>query len=174
MNSRLLSLVSTLVLIIGGFVLGRIVLELTHHRSERTQTLTQRVVFFFRNIAFFVISPFVVINAFWLIDFSGISFISVPLVGLMALMAGSGSAVLYARALKLPKIQEGAMFCSGSCTNLGAFGSYLCFVFLGETGIVYAALYRILRPPITTSLCSLLPRNMRRAKAAPAKAASCD
>ena len=59
MNSRLLSLVSTLALIVGGFVLGRIVLVLTRHRSERTQTQDTKSRFLFsENIAFFVISPF--------------------------------------------------------------------------------------------------------------------
>ncbi len=140
-------LVVSLALIFGGIAVGRALLAFSRNRSPRVQQFTEKFIFLMRNIAFYFMSPFVVINAFWIIDIKSISYISVPLIGLGALVIGSSVAVLLAKARRMELKQEGAMFCAGSCSNIGSFGSLLCFVFFGQPGIVFSTLYRVFETP---------------------------
>lgn len=89
------------------------------------------------------LSPIIIIGAFWKVQLEEVKLVLLPVLGVLALVLGGVLAILFARLRKLDRAQTGAMFVSGSFTNIGSFGTLFCYVFLGEASIVFAAMYRL-------------------------------
>ncbi len=80
-------------------------------------------------------------------DFSNIKIISVPFIGISALVFGMLLALLSSKLFKHNKKDKGAMFCLGSSTNIGSIGALLCYTVFGEAGFIICALYKIFELP---------------------------
>jgi hypothetical protein len=87
--------------------------------------------------------PLSFLGAVWVVSFDDLRVIWLPLVGVAALLSGGALGLVFAGILKVPKEQRGVMFCCGSFTNIGAIGSLVCFMFLGEAGFALVALYKM-------------------------------
>lgn len=147
MNPRLVSLILSILLIVGSLILGRVINVVTRNRKNSLRQQIEKIIFSFRNIAFYGMTPIIVFSAFWLVDFKNLSTISVPFIGLGALVFGTLSALAVSTFLHHKKKQRGAMFCAGSCSNIGTIGTLLCFAFFGEIGVVINALYKTFEAP---------------------------
>jgi predicted permease len=142
----MLKLTYSLLLIIGGLVIGQIIYIWSKRISEDNIQKMNKAIYIIRNIAFLGLAPVATLSAFWIVDLSSISIIIVPFIGLGALVLGSVSAYLLARIFKHNRKEQGAMFCCGSSSNLGNIGSLLCFALFGEVGFAFSALYRLFEP----------------------------
>jgi len=89
------------------------------------------------------LNPIILLGAFWGAKLDNIKLYFLPLLGVLTLILGGILAVTFAKIRKLNHQQEGAMFVSGSFSNLGNFGLLFCFLFLGEESIMYVALFRL-------------------------------
>lgn len=93
--------------------------------------------------AIFILMPLAAMLSLWGLPQPEPGLLALPLLGLAAYICGGTLALLAARMLKLSRIQSGSFFCCGTFTNIGAVGSLVCLLFLGENSIALAALYRL-------------------------------
>lgn len=107
---------------------------------EPLATLRKRL----QALAIFVLLPVSAMFSLWGLPAPGIKLLWLPFLGLASYIANGLLALAFSRPLKLTRIQTGSFFCCGSFTNLGAVGSLVCLIFLGENTIALVALYRLL------------------------------
>jgi predicted permease len=96
-----------------------------------------------QRIALLVVNPIAVVGAIWVISIKNATLIALPFVGLFALLAGGGIALVAARMFKLNPQKTGSMYVCGAFTNIGAIGALVCFVFLGERGFALVLIYKL-------------------------------
>ena len=91
-----------------------------------------------------VFYPIIIIGAVWLVELNDMKLIILPVLGGFTLILGSLLSLLASRLLKLERQKMGSMFISGGFSNWGSFGVLICFVFLGEESLAFAALFMLL------------------------------
>jgi len=97
-----------------------------------------------QKIALLALLPVTYCGAFWNLDLRVASIYSMPLVGVFTILAGGGLALAGGRLLRLPRPGQGAFFCCGMFTNVGAIGALVCFQLLGEAGFALVPAYKLL------------------------------
>jgi len=160
-------LLLSLIIIIGGLTIGQIVYQKTKNINKTEQKDIDRTIFFLRDIAFYVMGPIVLINSMWILDLNNISIIAVPFIMIAVLALGSITALGFSKLFKHNRRQQGAMYCSGSCSNIGAIGALICFAFFGETGLAYSVLYKLLEAPFYYLIMYPIARSFSNEKTAP-------
>lgn len=136
-------LVFSLSIIVVGLTIGYViqVLHVTgriHLPMEisRLRKLLQKIgLLVFMSGSFFL--------AVWILKIPDIRLAAMPVIGIGGLLLGGGLALAGSKFLGHARSQTGAMFGCGSFTNLGAIGSLVCLVFLGEEAFALAAVYRL-------------------------------
>ncbi len=93
--------------------------------------------------ALLFINPITVIGAIWVIEFKDPRLITLPFVGISALLAGGLLALGFSKLLGLKKKQTGSLFACGAFTNLGTLGGLVCYILLGEIGFGLVHLYKL-------------------------------
>lgn len=91
-----------------------------------------------------LVSPFIITGAFWTVKLDSLKLIALPVLGVLTLVIGGLLAVGVSKLQKLDRAKTGSMFVSGSFSNMGNFGTFFCFVFIGEETLPYIALFRLL------------------------------
>lgn len=132
---------------IGLIVLGMVFGQLLRHLVQTDVISNKRLVGTLLRIVqrgvLLVVNPIVTLGAFWGASFSDIRYAVLPVLGVLAIGIGGILGFAASRILKHDKRQAGAMFCSSSFTNLGSFGTLICFLFFGEGSYVLVSLYRL-------------------------------
>jgi len=131
-------------LIIAGIFLGKLLRE--GERTGRLPAFVSLPAVFPRTTRFAMLwlNPIVIVGVFWNVELRDIELALLPLLGILAVVVGGFTAILFARLQRLDRAQTGSMFVSGSFTNMGNFGTLFCFVFFGEQSLVYVAMFRLL------------------------------
>jgi predicted permease len=94
-------------------------------------------------IALLLVNPIAVVGAIWIVSLKNATLVALPFVGLFALLAGGGIALVVARVYKLTPQKTGSLYVCGAFTNIGAIGTLVCFVFLGEKGFALVPIYKL-------------------------------
>jgi Predicted permeases len=137
-------LLFSVVLIATGLLLGR-GLRYAERIGWLPESISLPAVFRHATLfAMLVLNPIVIIGAFWTVDIRNIELAYLPVLGILALVAGGVVAILFARLQRLGRAQTGSMFVSGSFSNMGSFGTLFCFAFFGEQSLAYVAMFRLL------------------------------
>lgn len=97
-----------------------------------------------QTFAIFVLLPLAAMLSLWGLPKPDANLLLLPLLGLLTYTVGGGLALFFARIFALSRIQTGAFYCCGTFNNIGAIGSLVCLIFLGENSIALVALFRIL------------------------------
>lgn len=97
-----------------------------------------------QKIALFFFLPAAMTGAIWNLKDPSPLLAMMPFLGAFALIFGGVLAIGASRILKHTPVQKGAMFCSGSFSNLASLGSLVCFIFLGEPGFAMVPAYNLL------------------------------
>ncbi|MDD6088674.1 MAG: hypothetical protein PUB69_05120 [Desulfovibrionaceae bacterium] len=66
-----------------------------------------------------------------------------PLLGLCAWTWGGTLGILIGRILHLNRKATGSLYCCGTFANIGAVGSLVCVVYIGESSIAVVSMYRL-------------------------------
>jgi predicted permease len=90
------------------------------------------------------VNPVIILGAFWFVKLDSMKLTLLPLLGIFSLVLGGVLALGAAKIQKLDRPKTGAMFVSGSFTNMGSFGTLFCFVFIGAESLPYIAMFRLL------------------------------
>ena len=139
MVNLLFSLALILCGLSGGYLLQRL------HRSGAVRLPMDIVILrqTLQKIGLLIFMPISFIGAVWVVSFSDLRVIWLPVVGTVALLAGGILGLVAAFILRMSREQRGIMYCCGSFTNIGAIGGLVCFMFLGEEGFALVALYKM-------------------------------
>ena len=69
--------------------------------------------------------------------------LALPFIGLFTYLLGGALAVGASRLLDLEGRKTGALFGCGFFTNIGAIGTLVCYIFLGEAGFALVAIFKL-------------------------------
>jgi len=93
--------------------------------------------------ALLVVNPVAIVGAVWIVNFKDATLIALPFIGLFTYLIGGALAVGAARLLDLEGKKTGALFGCGFFTNIGAIGTLICYIFLGEAGFALVAIFKL-------------------------------
>ena len=103
--------------------------------------------------AFLIVNPIIVAGAFWNVNLANTALLWLPLFGIVSITVGGMLAMGWAKAQKLERPQVGSMFVAGAFSNMGNFGSLICFLYLGEGSLAFAAMFRLLEQLAYFTVC---------------------
>lgn len=135
--------VFALAIIIIGLLAGRGLRILLDKGTIESPDKMHRILKGSTMSALLVVNPLIIFGAFWYVQLDDMRLIAIPVLGAITVGLGGLLALYAAKYMKLGRKQQGAMFSSGTFTNLGSFGNLFCFVFLGEASLVFVALFRL-------------------------------
>ena len=140
MDRLLLTLGIIFVSLAAGYAFRHAVTTGRVRLSEGTLILARQRL---QTAAVFVLIPISAMLSLWGLPSPDTRLLALPLLGLAAWIWGGALSLLFARWLRLDRAQTGSLYCCGTFTNIGAVGSLVCVLFLGESAIALVALYRL-------------------------------
>ena len=123
-------------IIVLGFVTGQM---LKHQLPRHINGIRNLTVF----IAMRVTIPLSVMLAIWQLDIQSWVFAWLPVMGTTFLLLGFLIGCLVSAVFKLKDSQHAVVAPAGSFTNMGAIGSFVVFVYLGESGFALVPLFKL-------------------------------
>jgi hypothetical protein len=131
-------------LIVLGLVMGQSIRHLLNNGTIGPDTLVEKYIKTAQNLVLLVLAPIINVGTFWIVRITDMRFIALPLLGVAALTLGGLLALAFSRVFRHTRRQTGAMFTSGSFTNVGTIGGLVSYAFLGEAGYAFTSMYRML------------------------------
>jgi predicted permease len=96
-----------------------------------------------QSAALLLVNPIAILGAVWIVDLNNAALVALPFIGLFTYLAGGVLAVAASRLLDLEGKKAGALFGCGFFTNIGAIGTLVCYIFLGEAGFALVAIFKL-------------------------------
>lgn len=93
--------------------------------------------------ALLFVNPVAIVGAVWIVNLENATLIALPFIGLFTYLIGGALAVGASRLLDLDGKKAGALFGCGFFTNIGAIGTLICYIFLGEAGFALVAIFKL-------------------------------
>jgi predicted permease len=93
--------------------------------------------------ALLFVNPVAIVGAVWIVNLKNAGLIALPFIGLFTYLIGGALAVGASRLLDLDGKRAGALFGCGFFTNIGAIGTLICYIFLGEAGFALVAIFKL-------------------------------
>jgi predicted permease len=133
----------TFSLIFLGLSLGYLIQQLVTKQIIRLSIPLDRLRRILLKIALLFINPITVVGAIWVIRLQDTRIVTLPLLGVSAILLGGLLALWVARLFRLERGQTGSLFTCGSFTNIGTMGGLVCYIFLGEMGFGLVSIYKL-------------------------------
>jgi len=134
----------SIVLIIFGLTVGKQLKACKVKNVIPESVPLERILQWSTKFVIIVFNPVIIIGAVWLVDLNDSKLIILPILGGFTLILGGLLSLLASKLLKLNRQKMGSMFTSGGFSNWGSFGVLICFMFLGEESLAFAALFMLL------------------------------
>jgi len=134
-----------LLVILLGFITGQILYRTAFINLDKLKLFTTYIAMRFT-------IPLSVMLAIWQLDIQNWGLIWIPIIGSSIFLLGFLIGWLVSKGLKLPGIQSAVVAPAGAFTNIGAIGSLVVFVYLGETAFALVPLFKLLEEFIYFSL----------------------
>lgn len=133
----------TLFLIITGLVCGYLLQILANRKGERYYTALPRLRKRLQRVSMLGLMPVSTVGAIWIIPFNDLRLTLMPVLGAGLLLLGGllGLGAAWLSGNNGPR--KGVFYCCGSFSNIGSIGGLASFLFFGEAGFAYLALYRM-------------------------------
>ncbi len=136
-------MVVSLILVFSGLISGYVFQKLVYYSVVRIRTPLKTVRQRMQKFTLTVLLPVTVTGSIWIAPLRHVEIISLPFIGIFALLAGGGAAYILAYPLRLNREQRGVYAVAGGFTNLGALGGLISFFLLGEKGFAFVAVYQL-------------------------------
>jgi len=133
----------TFSLIIFGLSLGYLIQRMVIKKIVRLPISLDQLRRILLKTALLFINPITVVGAVWVIKLKDTRIVTLPLLGVSAILLGGILALWAARLLRLGRKQTGSLFACGSFTNIGTMGGLVCYIFLGEMGFGLVSIYKL-------------------------------
>jgi len=130
-------------IILFGLLLGYMIQILVGRQWIRLPIPLDRLRKLLQRIALLFVNPVAIVGAIWIVSLKNASLFALPFVGIFALLAGGGIALVVARVLQLTPQKTGTLYGCGAFTNIGSIGALVCFIFLGEKGFALVPIYKL-------------------------------
>lgn len=116
-------------IIIAGVFVGQILKKNYAGKQVAMQKKIELYIDNTRKFAFFVLNPIIMINSYWIIDFSDISIFVLPFICVFVLACSGIIGLSVSKALKHNAQQQAAMFAVATFSNPGTIGGHYrnCF-----------------------------------------------
>ncbi|MDO5538405.1 MAG: hypothetical protein Q4F72_12865 [Desulfovibrionaceae bacterium] len=112
-------------------------------RIAVTETMALSLRLNLQKIAMFGLIPLSAMLSLWGLASPDSRLLALPVLGVLAWIAGGILAIALSRLMRLDNAQTGSMYCCGTFTNIGAVGTLVCVMNFGEQAIAYTSLYRL-------------------------------
>ena len=123
--------------ILLGFLTGQIL-------YRKASTNLDKIKLFTTFLAMRFTIPLSVMLAIWQLELQSWSLIWLPIIGSAILLSGFSIGWLVSKSFRLPGIQRAVVAPAGAFTNIGAIGSLVVFVYLGESAFALVPLFKLL------------------------------
>lgn len=133
----------SLAMIAVGLIIGKTLRWFEINKRKRTDGQLPKYLLVIRSVVLLVLNPFIVVISFWILSLNDARLFSLPIFGFGAMAFGGVIGLFASKLLKHDRQKTGAMFVSGSFTNLGTFGGLICFAFFGEKSFALVSLYKL-------------------------------
>ena len=133
----------TFSLIIAGLSLGYLIQRMVTRKIIRLPISLDQLRRILLKTALLFINPITVVGAVWVVKLADTRLVTLPLLGVSAILLGGILALLAAKLLRLKPKQTGSLFACGSFTNIGTMGGLVCYIFLGEMGFGLVSIYKL-------------------------------
>jgi predicted permease len=133
----------TFSLIILGLFFGYLIQRMVTRKIIRLPISLDQLRRILLKTALLFINPITVVGAVWVVKLADTRIVTLPLLGVSAILLGGIFAIWAARLLRLERKQTGSLFSCGSFTNIGTIGGLVCYIFLGEMGFGLVSIYKL-------------------------------
>jgi predicted permease len=130
-------------IIVAGLLLGYGVRILVRRRRLELYISLADLRQILQKAALLIVNPVAILGAVWIVDLGSAALIALPFIGLATYLTGGALAVGASRLLDLDGQRAGALFCCGFFSNIGAIGTLICYIFLGEAGFALVAIFKL-------------------------------
>ena len=126
-----------------GLLLGYVTQLLVQRRRLELGMSLDDLRKFLQKTALLFFNPVAIVGAVWIVNLKNATLIALPFIGLFTYLIGGALAVAAARLLNLNGKKAGALFGCGFFSNIGAVGTLICYIFLGEAGFALVAIFKL-------------------------------
>lgn len=130
-------------IIIVGVCVGQIMKKLHSIKDVAMQNKIEVTLESIRKLAFFILNPIVMVNSYWVIDFSNVSIFALPFICIFVLACSGVIGYVISKRFNHTCEQKASMFAGSTFSNLGTIGGLITFSFFGESAFAIAAMYII-------------------------------
>ena len=130
-------------IVFTGLLLGYVTQILAGHKQITFGIANDDLRKLLQKTALLFINPVAIVGAVWIVNFKNAALIALPFIGLFTYLIGGALAAGAARLLNLDGKRGGALFGCGFFTNIGAIGTLICYIFLGEAGFALVAIFKL-------------------------------
>ena len=130
-------------IVFTGLLLGYVIQILERHKLIAFGIANDDLRKLLQKAALLFVNPVAILGAVWIVNLKNASLIALPFIGLFTYLIGGALAVGAARLLDLEGKKTGALFGCGFFTNIGAIGTLICYIFLGEAGFALVAIFKL-------------------------------
>ena len=128
-------------IIIAGVFVGQIIKKWHSTKDVVSKKKIENTTEIIRKLAFFWLNPIIMVNSYWVIDFSNVSIFALPFICVIGLVICGAVGLLISKKLKHTCEQQSAMFAGSTFSNLGTIGGLITFSFFGEKAFTIAAMF---------------------------------
>jgi len=141
-------LLFTIGIILFGLSLGYGVQFLVQYEILKLPFSLNQIRLFLLKVALLFIMPLTVVGAIWMVKIKELRLLTLPFLGIFAILLGGFLGIGAAKIFKLERKQAGSLFTCSSFTNIGTLGGLICFLFLGEGGFGLVSIYKLFEETI--------------------------
>jgi predicted permease len=133
----------SLSIIAAGLGIGYAIQRIVRPATEARRLALARARRVLQLVAMLGISPAAGASAIWGSTLTDPRMAFLPLLGVLTFVTGGAAGLAGGRLLKLGRRQAGAFFTSSAMSNVGAIGSLVVFLLIGEAGFALVPFYRL-------------------------------
>jgi predicted permease len=130
-------------IVFTGLLLGYVVQIFVRHKHIALGIATDDLRKLLQKAALLFVNPVAIVGAIWIVNLKNAALVALPFIGLFTYLIGGVLAVGASRLLNLDGKRTGALFGCGFFTNIGAIGTLICYIFLGEAGFALVAIFKL-------------------------------
>ncbi len=137
----------------GSILLGYIIQLLYVQLLKGEYQRAARISTILKIISLLVIQPVTIIHSFWNLNLGvHTQLLMLPALGVLALAAGAGGALLFIRIFHVSPKKAGSVFTTSMFSNFGSFGALIGYGLYGQLGFSLVQLYRAFEEVIYFSI----------------------
>ena len=139
----MLKFIYSFAIIFVGLLLGYVIQIIVRRRQVSFGIPLDDLRILLQKVALLFFNPVAIVGAVWIVNLKNAALFALPFFGLSTYLLGGALAVGASRLLDLEGRKTGALFGCGFFTNIGAIGTLVCYIFLGEAGFALVAIFKL-------------------------------